>query len=593
MKAGLNRQTFFDGVKIVAKYLTPFKNTLIILTLFGLINAVSQALVPLIAGRIFDAIIGIAKNSFTPLGPVFTLIALWTLLQFIANIVGWWTNSENDRLATFLQADYTANSYGKLLELPFAFHATQKQGNVSDRINRASNWLESIVDRILLTLFPNFLSIIVAIIIASFIKWQLTLVLVAAILIYVMILWVSVPQIGGLQRKMNRAYNRAYGDAYDILGNIREVKQAANEGEEKKKIRHNFVVRAAGFWIDMNNIFQRLNLSQRILVTMTQLSIFILSIFFVKNGSMTPGQLVAFNGYAAMILGPFVILGQNWQIVQNGLTSIVRAEKILTLPTENYSPKGAFMPKKLKGEVEFHNVYFSYKASKETLSGISFHALPGQKVALVGESGVGKTTIIDLLIGFYFPQKGMVAVDGVNIKKMDLSKYRSRIGIVPQEPTLFNDTVEKNIRYGNEGISDAKMKTAAREAHAEDFIQSFPKKYKQVVGWRGIKLSVGQKQRIALARAFLRNPDILILDEPTSALDAKSEHLIKLSLRKLMEGRTTFIIAHRLSTVREADLILVFKQGKVVEQGKHNDLIKIPKGIYRSLYELQMGFSAE
>jgi len=593
MKSGLTRQTFLDGVKIVAKYLAPFKKILLILTLFGLVNSVSQALVPLIAGKIFDAIIGIAKNSFTPLGPIFILIAIWTFLQFVNNIVGWWTGSENEKLATFLEADYIANSYGKLLELPFAFHTTQKQGSVSDRINRAANWLESIVNRILLTLFPSFLSIIVAIIIAIFIKWQLALVLIAAIFIYTVILWRSVPQIGGLQRKMNRAYNRAYGDAYDVLGNIREVKQAANEKEEQKKIHYNFVSRAAGFWIDMNNIFQRLNLSQRVLVTMTQLFIFILSIFFVKNGSMTPGQLVAFNGYAAMILGPFVILGQNWQTVQNGLTSIVRAEKILTLPTENYSPKGATVPKKLKGEVEFRDVYFSYKAAKETLTGISFHIRPGQKVALVGESGVGKTTIIDLLVGFYFPQKGTITIDGVNLKKLDLSKYRSRIGIVPQEPALFNDTVEKNIRYGNAGASEAKMKIAAREAYAEDFIQSFPKKYKQVVGWRGIKLSVGQKQRIALARAFLRNPDILILDEPTSALDAKSEHLIKLSLRKLMEGRTTFIIAHRLSTVREADLILVFKDGKIIEQGKHNELIEIPRGIYRSLYELQMGFSAE
>jgi ABC-type multidrug transport system fused ATPase/permease subunit len=224
------------------------------------------------------------------------------------------------------------------------------------------------------------------------------------------------------------------------------------------------------------------------------------------------------------------------------------------------------------------------------LKGISFHARAGQKIALVGESGVGKTTIIDLLSGFYFPQKGKILIDGIDIKKMNLRNYRSRIGIVPQEPTLFNDTIEANIRYGNPGKSAEEMVTACREAYAQDFIEAFPKKYKKIVGWRGVKLSIGQKQRIALARAFLRSPDILVLDEPTSALDAKSEHLIKASLEKLMAGRTTFIIAHRLSTVREVDLILVLKDGAIVEQGTHDALVQVPGGIYRGLYEMQTGF---
>lgn len=593
MKKNINRKTFFDGIKIIAKYLAPFKNTLVLLTVLGLIDATASALVPLISGKVFDAIISIAKNSFTPLVSVFTLIGFWTILQLISNIINWWTGSKNEKISTFLGAEYTASAFGKLLELPFVFHATQKHGNVGDKINRAASWLENIVSNVLLNLLPSFLSIVIALIIAFFLKWQLALVLIAAIIIYTFILLKSVPRIAGLQKRMHHAYNRAYGDAYDALGNVREIKQAATEKQEQKKIRGNFITRAAQFWIDVNTIFQRLNLSQKMLVTLTQLSIFILSIFFVKNGQMTPGELVAFNGYAAMILGPFVILGRNWQTIQSGIVAIVRTEKIITQPTEIYKPVGAISPEKLKGEVEFNNVHFAYKASQETLRGISFHAYPGQKVALVGESGVGKTTIIDLLTGFYFPQKGDITIDGVDIKKMNLTKYRSRIGVVAQEPALFNDTVKKNILYGNPEKSEAEMITAAKEAHAHDFIESFPKKYEQIVGWRGIKLSIGQKQRIALTRAFLRNPDILILDEPTSALDAKSEHLIKTSLRKLMEGRTTFIIAHRLSTVRETDLILVLKEGKIIEQGKHQELIKIPKGVYRSLYELQVGFTGD
>jgi ABC-type multidrug transport system fused ATPase/permease subunit len=264
---------------------------------------------------------------------------------------------------------------------------------------------------------------------------------------------------------------------------------------------------------------------------------------------------------------------------------------MLAVPPEIYIPANAVAPKKLAGNVAFENVSFAYPKGKPVLQDVSFSVRPGEKVALVGESGVGKTTIIDLLSGFYFPKKGKILIDGTDVRRMDLAAYRSRIGVVPQEPALFNDTVENNIRYGNPGRSRKELIAAAKEAHAHEFIEAFPKKYRQIVGWRGIKLSIGQKQRIALARAFLRGPDILILDEPTSALDAKSEHFIKNSLKKLMEGRTTFIIAHRLSTVREADNILVFKEGKIVEQGNHEQLIKIPNGVYRSLHEFQSGIA--
>ncbi len=591
-KRGLTRETFFEGLRIIGKYLRPHKKILIFLITLGLIDATAQAFVPLIVGKIFDAIIAIAKNHFISLMPIFTLIAIWFLLQLSSNTINWRTSFNNERIGTILESEYIAKGFGKLFEMPLSFHAIRKKGGIVDRILRAAGWMESIVSRVFLNLLPNFLSIFVALLITALINWKLMLVLAAAILIYSVILWKAVPSLAKIQRKMYRAYNLAYGNAYDALDNIREIKQAATEKSEQKKIYKAFVDRAAVFWLNLTSIFQKINFSQRILITLTQLSIFVLSIFFVKNGTLTPGQLVAFNGYAAMILRPFVVLGQNWQIIQNGLVAIVRAEKIIGLPGENYEPKNAIIPNKLKGEIAFNNIYFSYKNNEPILKGTSFNVRGGEKIAIVGESGVGKTTIIDLLLGFYFPQEGKILVDGIDIKRMNLTQYRSRIGVVPQELTLFNDTIENNIRYGNLDKSRKEMIEAAKEAHAHEFIESFPRKYKQIVGWRGIKLSIGQKQRIALARAFLRNPDILILDEPTSALDAQSENLIKISLRKLMAGRTTFIIAHRLSTVREVDTILVLKDGKIIEQGKHDELIKIKDGVYRKLHELQTGFSS-
>ena len=291
-----------------------------------------------------------------------------------------------------------------------------------------------------------------------------------------------------------------------------------------------------------------------------------------------------------MLFGPFVRLGQNWQTVQNGLVAIERSEEILSVSKEKYIPKNAVILSGIKGEIVFKNVSFVYKKkTNQILDDISFEVGPGEIVALVGESGVGKSTLIDLISGYYFPQEGEVLIDGHNIKNIGLKFLRSKIAIGPQEVILFNDTIKNNIAYGKFSATEKEIKRAAERSYASEFIESFPKKYKQIVGERGIKLSVGQKQRVAIARAILRDPKILILDEPTSALDAKSEKFIQESLEKLMKNRTTFIIAHRLSTVRRADKILVLENGRIVEQGRHQDLIKIPNGVYHQFYKYQIG----
>ena len=587
-KSVLTRKVFFEGLAVIGNYLKPHKKTVAVLIVMSLITATMGAFVPLLAGKILDAIISIYNNPVISIVTAFTLIIIWFFLRLGGNIIDWYIGFNNERLGVRLESEYIANGFGRLMEMPISFHKDKKQGEVTDKISRASGWLENIVTRVSINLLPEFLSIIIAVIITFFINYQLTLLLIAAIFVYVIILWRSVPQLSGLQQKMFKAYNKAYGNAYDALGNIQEIKQAATEKYEQKKIYKQMVGQAAALWLRMSFVIRKIDFFQRALITLTQLTIFGLSVYFVKNGAITPGELVAFNGYAAMIFGPFVILGQNWQTIQNGLVALVNAEKVLNLPTENYIPKGAITPKKLKGGVVFNNVFFSYKNNEIILRDVSFRANPGEKIAIVGKSGVGKTTIADLILGFYFPQKGSIKVDDIDIEKFNLTAYRSRVGVVPQEPTLFNDTVDNNIRYGNFDAPEAKIKTAAKNAGADEFIENFPKKYQQLVGWRGIKLSTGQKQRIALARAFLRNPDILILDEPTSALDAKSEELIKDSLRKLMIGRTSFIIAHRFSTIKEADKILVLDNGKIVEQGSHDELMRITNGVYKEMYELQI-----
>lgn len=589
-KKRLTKEDFkvtFESVKTALK---PHKKAVIILIIFSVIVAVTDAFVPLLAGRIFDVIISVAGGEPIFATGIFLFIAVWLGLKIISDIVSWRIAFGTERLGTRVHAEYISEGFSRLLLLPISFHKKQKQGVVGEKINRAANFIDDIISRVLVRVVPEFLTVALVFVLAFFISPILSLILATAVPIYILILWISVADVAKLQRKMFGLWSGAYGAAYEALGNIQEIKQSASEEYERKNLSRRFVLRAAGVWIRLHEAWAKLSFAQKTLITLTQLAIFVVSVFLVRDGAITPGELVAFNAYAAMLFGPFVLLGQNWQTLQNGTVVIREAKRLLLTPTETYELKGAVTFENLKGEVEFQNVSFRYEAKKNVLSDVSFHIQPGETVALVGESGVGKTTIIELILRFYFSTRGRILIDGNDIRKLDLKAYRRQIGVVPQEVTLFNDTVYENIRYGSFTVSQKEIEKAARLAHAAEFIEKFPKGYRARVGWRGIKLSSGQKQRIAIARAILQNPRILILDEPTSALDAKTEKYLQESLNELMKGRTTFVIAHRLSTVRQADKILVLDSGRIAEQGTHDELLAIPNGIYRHLYNLQIGF---
>ena len=576
-----DEQLVFIGV--IKRYIDRYKRDFTMLAIFSIIGAITNSIVPFLAGRLIDNILN--PNIQVIAG----IIAVWFLVKIVADLVGKQNDERGDKLETFIEADYVVSGISKIFKLPIAFHKNRKMGEISDRLNRASGRLGYIVSRMLITLAPDFLSIFIALVIAFLIKPILAGGLLVAVFVYIFILFQVVPGAASLDVKMHKAYNAAYGDAYDSMYNVQTVKQSVAEEHEQRKHRKGFD-KATGTWLTMAVVWNSLNFYQRLLVTLTQFSIYIASIYFIRQGLMTVGDLIIFNGYAAMLFGPFVKLGRDWRNLQNGVTSISRAEKLLDTPEEEYVPQNATIVDEIKGDVWFKNVNFHYQKKKgEVLEDINFHAMPGMRVALVGQSGVGKTTLTELISLYYKPTGGKILIDGHNIKNLDLNVLRSHIAVVPQELALFNDTIKDNIRYGKFGASDKEVATAAKLAHADDFIQKFPKKYNQIVGERGIKLSTGQKQRVAIARAVLRDPRILILDEPTSALDAVSEKLITEALEILMKSRTTFIIAHRLSTVRTADLILVFEKGKIVETGRHEDLIKVGNGVYRHLYELQIG----
>ncbi len=305
------------------------------------------------------------------------------------------------------------------------------------------------------------------------------------------------------------------------------------------------------------------------------------------SGHGQVGDLISFVTYSAFIGAAFGGIAELYAQIQKAVGATERVFELLSEEPEQYDRNAEIQ--KIRGDVTFDNVAFSYPSRKEVgvLKGVSFKAGFGQKVALVGPSGAGKSTISALLLRFYDIDGGSILIDGKNIKEYDLETLRGNMSIVPQDVILFGGSIRENIAYGKPDATDEEIMTAAKQANAYDFIEGFPEKFETLVGERGVKLSGGQRQRIAIARALLKNPAILILDEATSSLDSESEKLVQEALETLMEGRTSIIIAHRLSTIRSADKILVLDGGRIIEEGTHNELINIDKGLYKNLSNLQ------
>ncbi len=585
----INKENLYTGLQVLLKYISQYKKEVITLSVMGIFSAIGNGVVPYIAGKFFDAITSHeAVNVLSYAVPLYAaVLILWAIIQLITYTLDWRITILSEKFSNVIWLDYLSSGFGYLLLLPVSFHKTNKIGEISSKINVAANALETIAGRIVIDLSPQILSIVIAFAIAFYLQPLLAFILLLGVAIYILIFSTKIQHTAIYQKEYWDVLNFVFGESFDVVGNALAIKQATAEEYERNRLSVK-MKSAVPLWMRLTNLWGSLTLYQRMTILTTQIIIFVMSVSYIQNGTMTIGELIAFNAYAAMVFGPFTTIARNWQTIQNGIVNIQTTEKILQIPTEQYEAEDS-VALTIKGDIEFKNVYFQYEEGKQVLEDISFSIKGGQVVALVGESGVGKSTLIDLVSAYHFPSKGQVLIDGHDIRKINLRSLRSQIAVVPQEVVLFNETIKMNVQYGNFQATDEEVRQAAIKAHSLDFIEKFPLKWDQIVGERGVKLSVGQKQRVAIARAILRNPRILVLDEPTSALDAGSENIITKSLDDLMQGKTTFIVAHRLSTVRKADTILVFKEGRIIESGTHHDLLNIEGGEYRRLYELQIG----
>lgn len=460
-------------------------------------------------------------------------------------------------------------------------------GELISRITNDVTKVQDMITTVVIDIVVQGLSFVGMIAFLLYINWKLTILTFTVLPIAVWVLDKASKKLRAVGHDIQRKLADLSATAYEAISSIRIVRSFATEEQEYERFREQNRLHFKALMRGTQVNAALAGIIEIILVTALAVILWFGG-RFVIGGEMTPGELVAFLGYLALLVQPIRVFSRVVARMQQGLASADRIFEIIDTRSEVVPPKDPVFLDDVEGRIETDGVFFAYRDENWILRDVSVSVAPGEKVALVGPTGAGKSTLADMIPRFYDPQMGAVLIDGVDVRRLDLKTLRRQIGIVPQDPVLLKGSIAFNIAYGLEARDMDVIRQAARVAGIHRFIESLPEGYETEVGERGVTLSGGQRQRLAIARAIVRNPRILILDEATSSLDAAVEQEIQEAMKKAMKGRTSLIIAHRLSTVREADRIIVLDKGAVVEEGTHEELQKAG-GLYARLCTLQFG----
>jgi ABC transporter fused permease/ATP-binding protein len=582
-KAPINRESMREVLALL-KYLRPYRIRFVLALLALFASNLLGLAFPFLAGKLIDAATipgpGIHQIALT----LVAVLAVQSSLSFFHALS---FASVGQRGLVDLRRD----TYSRLLGLPMAFFARRRVGELTSRLSADLIQIEDT----LIALLPQFLR-------------QMTLLAGGAVLIALTslklsaIMLASLPPIVLAAVLLGRRTRRIAREAQDRLADTATIVEETLQGIVNVKAFTNESHELQRYASGLHRFLETTLRGARIRAAFVAFIVFALfgtvvlvlwsGARLLQSGEITFGELTRFLLYTTFVAGALGQFADLYSQIQKAIGSTQRVRELLREVPECdpvSTPTGASPVSRLQGRVEFEDVHFTYpsRPGVEILKGISLRAEPGSKIAVVGPSGAGKSTLLSLLLRLYDPTSGSLRIDGRDAREYPVLSLRSRMAFVPQEILLFGGSIAENIAYGKPGASQEEIEAAARLANAHAFIQGFPEGYATTVGDRGIRLSGGQRQRIAIARAILRDPAILILDEATSSLDSESERLIQDALETLMKGRTSFIIAHRLATVRNADRILVLDGGRIVESGSHAELNAIEGGTYRHLAALQ------
>lgn len=564
----------------ILSYIKPYMHRLIFAMFCTIMAAAGNLYIPWIIKDMIDEVLA-DKN-----GTMLNWIAASIIAIFVVRGLFWYgQNYLMSYVGQSVIIDIRAAVFKKLQRLSVSFYDKNKTGTIMSYVTNDVNALQSAMVENTIEMITEGFILIGSVVAMIYLDWRLTLFTVCT---FPVVLW-FMEFFGKKIRKTGGRIQECTADITSVLqesvASARVIKSFVREDYEVDRFD---VENRANFRSNMKNA--------QLMATLTPVVELVAAIGVtmiiwyggnnVINGTITAGSLVAFLTYAVNISNPIKRLTRVIGNIQKALAAAQRVFMIIDMPEEIAESRDAKQLPEVSGKVEFQNVSFAYDDKGNVITDLSFSVKPGEVIAIVGPSGAGKSTIANLLPRFYDVNKGDIKIDGHSVREVTLDSLREQVGIVPQETMLFNGSVYNNILYGRLDATKEEIEAAAKAANAHDFIMQLTDGYETKLGDRGVNLSGGQRQRIAIARAILKNPRILILDEATSALDTESERVVQEALDRLMVGRTSFVIAHRLSTVKNADKILVLEKGNLVESGTHDELLALD-GLYAHLYKIQ------
>jgi ATP-binding cassette subfamily B protein len=563
------------------QFALPQRNAILAILGMTVLMAGANAAEPLALKLIFDDLV--AGSALRPLVNGLLLLAGLAIVREAARGFSDWLTW---RTRIGLQYALLEATIGKLHNMPLRLQRSEGVGAIMTKLDRSIQGFVGAVTQVLFSIVPSIIFLVISIWIMVRLDWRLALLVIAFAPLPALIAVRAGPEQVARERKLLDQWSRIYSRFNEVLSGILIVRSFAMEEVEKRRFlsdvaeANRVVVRGVATDTGYGS-------ASNLVIAAARIAAVALGVWLVVRGEITVGTVVAFLGYVGGLFGPVQGLSGVYQTLSKASVSLDEIFAILSIQEYLGDSPEARELTKVRGDVAFKDVHFHYdQAGRPLLSGLTLEVQSGETIAIVGPSGSGKTTLMALLMRFYDPQQGSIEIDGQDLRTLRQSSIRRNIAVVLQDPLLFNDTVRANIAYSRPTATMHEIEAAARTANAHDMILRLPEGYDSPVGERGALLSVGERQRVTIARAVLKDAPILVLDEATSALDAESEAAVQAGIEALMRGRTTFIIAHRLSTVVNADRIIVLKEGRIVESGPHEALMKLD-GYYASLVRRQ------